>query len=942
MRREDILAILLGFVSLLSQLLLIRELLTTFSGNELIIGLIIALWLASTGAGSFFARKLKTSNDRVIAGALLLSVMLLPLEFFLIRIGHGYFMTAGMPSLDTILVFILIIVFPLTFVFGGTFTLLSNLINRSSEVTTIYIFECAGAVLGSFFYIVVQLANLNSFLSATFMLILTSTFLLPIYRKHIKITGLIVLLILFSFFFPGLNALSFKFSYPGQSTIYEKQTPYGTIILTTQGEQLNLYENGFPLSSSNDPIAREELAHFVMSQRPEAKRVLVIGGGFTGVTEEIKKYSPTVIEYIDIDPEMVRVSSRYFGTLRDGVTVHLSDLREFLRKENKYDVIILNTPDPINGTLNRYYTLEFFRNVKARLSPAGVFGFSLTGSETYLGREMRKLHASVYKALNGVFKEILILPGGRTFYLASDHPLTDRILERLNSLKVKTQYANEGYLKSRLTEERLKNARTWVLTEAEQNTDFEPAAYRYYINVWLSQFTEKFPLTLFLGITLLIFIISVITKSKIKVLSLVSLTTGYCGISIELSLLFLFQVIYSTLYLDIGLLFVAFMIGMAVGGILSKRFLSSELNYLILIETLNLIFPFLIIVGFVCFDLRSLSIPSARLFFSSLLLLGGFLSGAEFALLFPSASVKPTESASAIYSTDLLGSCAGAFITGILAIPLLGIQKSILLISIVKFSSWLPLIIYLKNPAMKIPYREWYIWVLMFISFVILGLLIVNNRTNQVIYAFSKSWFQSFLFISSMIIALIITSGLIKPVFSAGLKIFQFLAISLIAFYPVFRCFFLIPYLFCHVCPRQCSFGIFRKYIVLTSTVTNAGNWPFCHMTCPIGIMYNAQPISERRVTTTTLKKLHILRSVILLLIPVVYLKSKLDAQALISPFLDIYNFMFKNSYRPSIMVIAIATVFILGGFVVPRLFCHIFCPIGAVADIVKGVKKRE
>jgi hypothetical protein len=44
--------IVLGFTTILSQLIVIREFLNVFQGNELIIGMILSIWMLLTAAGS--------------------------------------------------------------------------------------------------------------------------------------------------------------------------------------------------------------------------------------------------------------------------------------------------------------------------------------------------------------------------------------------------------------------------------------------------------------------------------------------------------------------------------------------------------------------------------------------------------------------------------------------------------------------------------------------------------------------------------------------------------------------------------------------------------------------------------------------------------------------------------------------------------------------------
>ena len=58
MKRFIAAIIIMGFSGIVAQILLLRELLITFFGNELSIGIILANWLILEAAGSFFLTQL--------------------------------------------------------------------------------------------------------------------------------------------------------------------------------------------------------------------------------------------------------------------------------------------------------------------------------------------------------------------------------------------------------------------------------------------------------------------------------------------------------------------------------------------------------------------------------------------------------------------------------------------------------------------------------------------------------------------------------------------------------------------------------------------------------------------------------------------------------------------------------------------------------------------
>jgi spermidine synthase len=91
--------IIMGFSGIVAQILLLRELLITFYGNELSIGIILANWLILEAFGCFFIGKKAERFKRPIQGFIILQLIFslsLPFAVYLTRIFKeviGY--TAG-------------------------------------------------------------------------------------------------------------------------------------------------------------------------------------------------------------------------------------------------------------------------------------------------------------------------------------------------------------------------------------------------------------------------------------------------------------------------------------------------------------------------------------------------------------------------------------------------------------------------------------------------------------------------------------------------------------------------------------------------------------------------------------------------------------------------------------------------------------------------------
>jgi hypothetical protein len=167
------------------------------------------------------------------------------------------------------------------------------------------------------------------------------------------------------------------------------------------------------------------------------------------------------------------------------------------------------------------------------------------------------------------------------------------------------------------------------------------------------------------------------------------------------------------------------------------------------------------------------------------------------------------------------------------------------------------------------------------------------------------------------------------------LRWINFAAFSIVVFFPLFRCYFKVPYLFCHTCPRQCVFGYLRPYLVPAALVMNLEKRHWCINCCPFGTMFDCQaqavgssrrlPKMVRRATSLAVLGFTVYS----------YFKVKADLAREAITLDDWYTVFFANVYAPVSMVLFVAAVLIVMSFWVRRPFCDSLCPVGTVSDLI-------
>jgi spermidine synthase len=181
----------------------------------------------------------------------------------------------------------------------------------------------------------------------------------------------------------------------GEGNIYaddivlSRTTAYQRIVITAWKDDLRLFLNSNLQFSSRDEYRyHEALVHPGLAALPEARHVLVLGGGDGLAVREILKH-PRVedVTVVDLDPEMTRLFSTHpelrrlnRDALRDPrVRVVNADAFTWLEASaGSWDFAVVDFPDPSNFALGKLYTTTFYRLLMRRLSPGGLFAVQST------------------------------------------------------------------------------------------------------------------------------------------------------------------------------------------------------------------------------------------------------------------------------------------------------------------------------------------------------------------------------------------------------------------------------------------------------------------------------------------------------------------------------------------------------------------------------------
>jgi spermidine synthase len=745
-------ALLLGGTSVIAQILLLRELVTVFYGNETAYAIILASWLFWIAAGSYTINLLagRIQNPLAWIGAIQWGIyFILPATIILTRHMKQFMhvQTGEIVGIIPMCVASYLLLAPLTVCLGAFFTLICLYSDREGKgcdshgsmeaIGNIYLWESVGATLGGLLFSFILLRLLPAMhiaLGVGAVNLGAGLFLcqgggLRRRRAAGQAVGLAFLFLTVAAFLTGFIAevdrWSRRVQWKGLQVVAVTDSIYGNIAMIRTGREYSLYENGLLSYTTQDSLTSEESVHFPLLEHPSPGHVLLVGNGVAGALEEILKH-PSVrgVDYVELDPKVIEVSKvylpgEYLLPLEDErVRVRYADARWLVKRVSLekndrtfYDVVVINLSDPYTALINRYYTFEFFREVNAILNAGGILALKVSSSENYLHEEARAFLRSIQTTLQAVFPDVKSIPGDTNIFLACnrDGILTQDshiLLKRLKERRLETKYIREYYLPFKLSADRIFYIEEALRQGGTLNRDTRPIAYLYDIVLWSTHFNSAFK-NFFMkirGVTfyhllffpVLVLGIGLILRrfSPTSAVTLSLMTTGFSEIIFQLIVILAFQTLYGYAYYKIGLIIASFMGGLVAGSLAARRIIADRPQDIPgiykIAQAVICLYPLLLPLVFAFFRDAAVLQRFAGAFasvFACLPVIAGFIGGLQYPLathlLYRLRSSKRTgkeggdlmaaQPAGFLYAADVLGATMGAFLTGMLLIPLWGV-----------------------------------------------------------------------------------------------------------------------------------------------------------------------------------------------------------------------------------------------------------------------------
>ncbi len=283
-----------------------------------------------------------------------------------------------------------------TTLLGMTFPIASKLYAKSdsllgSEVSAVYALNTAGGIAGSLiagFILIPRIGSQSTLIAAALantaagllvaptpfaLVVLAGVFMIPTWKPELIASGAYKYATYFS-------KLDLETVLTSGDLLYFKEGAATTVSARKYRGRVSLSVDGkVDATDAGDMLTQKMLAHLPLLLSKSAKNVAIIGLG-SGVTAAAALTHPIEkLDVVEISPEVVE-ASRFFlhvnhKALMDSRTeLIIGDGRNHLRYIHRdYDVIISEPSNPWMAGVAFLFTQEFFREVRSRLTPDGIF-----------------------------------------------------------------------------------------------------------------------------------------------------------------------------------------------------------------------------------------------------------------------------------------------------------------------------------------------------------------------------------------------------------------------------------------------------------------------------------------------------------------------------------------------------------------------------------------
>jgi spermidine synthase len=945
----------LGAATAVLQTLAVREGLAMTSGDEAVVAILFGVWLLETALGASLSRwksasaKASTLGLAMYAPAIVGTVLAARASAWLLPAGQ-------VPGLITVGLASSVLLLPACVLSGWVYGQLARPsapdqgdADEGEASARAYWLDTLGAAITGALLAFFALDHLLPFQIAALacaVVVLGASTRASSRRFRWLVAGLVpcgALLV------SPLDLVTYRWHAPGQDVLEVRSTSRGALLVTERLGQRQALLQRQPILVPSDREDAEQVAHLSAALHPKPRRVLLMGIPPGNFIEDLLAHGVTSLTVVAGDRRTADLTLDLAPSASDPrVLVLGDDPRAWARSapNASFDLVLVHAGTPASVAQARLFSTSFYHHVARLTAPDGLVIVTLPGFAAYASDAERNLHGTVATTLRTAFPNVVPLPADRTLYVASASTLVppsevaSTIALRLRQRTISPAFVTDAWLRDRLSAERVEQSLRWSGRALGPSTDTHPIVYAAALRATLDRLGGMGVDSLAVLAVAVLLLIAAWMNPRSRPVSFAVATTGFAGLALQLSLMLVYQTAVGALYRDVALVTGLYMGASCAGTVLAMRRVASVRA--VLAADVAQVAVAVMVAGSLA-TMAQWGPGAARVGVGLGAVLIGGAAGAQVALASRVSGVFRAGVGASVYGIDLVGAALAALITITFLVPWLGIAGTIWVVAGLKATSSLAL---LWRPQAQEETRSWQ----MPLPMVLLVALVVGtlgSSTEPLLSRLTTS-------LSYQVTAVLVLASVLATSFEPArwrdwaakaerrctpfrhrfgmspLRAVTLLVLLPVAAMPLGRCYFTIPWVLCHACPKPCVFGLLRPYVITSALIANLSDLRFCQRSCPLGLAQSAagdtafaRPRRLGRVAWT-------LRVALLLFVAWLYFAVEpgpvRDAEGMI-------EWLYLNRYTASSWILAAAGLFIILSFFLRRPFCEVACPIGATSD---------
>lgn len=433
--------IIYGFNSFISQILLIREIISLFNLDEITLSLTLSLWITTGTITLYVARLISFNIKNTISLFHSIYPLIISFQILILRIFKNLISPIG-ESIDPFLKLTLITISVISYTIISSIYIISSVMEDEKKNTKkFYILDSIGFAIGALVsYFLIQYNDIKTVVLISGIINLT-----VIAKSDIRYR---ILLIISCFISLIILNHAYSLPYKNKKLSFKTDSIFGRIEVYTSGNSNYIYYNSSYIKGpqDKDEISKKSAAAALFSDE-NSKSICISDSLFFCLS--VRKLTTEKFFYIKPDKKLTEIEKKIYAIDdREIKTIYENPLTFITNTSDNYHSIIIEKNLPSTLSDNILFSETTLKKIKKILSPDGRLIFIIPYSNSpniYEKKAIQTLYSSLrnnFSYVDCYYDDFILIissdrkPQKRVFNKKSfEHLYSEYILQRKKEIK---------------------------------------------------------------------------------------------------------------------------------------------------------------------------------------------------------------------------------------------------------------------------------------------------------------------------------------------------------------------------------------------------------------------------------------------------------------------------------------------------------------------------